>query len=349
MTVPPYQFGISEFTTMPWSFEEDIAHYSALGVNTIEVCEVKLDQSKIDAQMRLVSEHGLGISSVQPVTRTLYPSQSQPEPKPLDDRLARFRQTVETLSPWAKDAPFVTNLGIAPNGNMQEALDTAASAYRALAQFAADHGVRVAIEPLSASIVNIETAIWTVEQGLELIRAVDHPAFGLCLDFWNVWQNADLAAAIHACGDRIFLVQLSDWRTPRSFLDRLVPGQGKIPLPALLRAAHDSGYRGPYVVEIFSDNVPNALWQSDLTRLIQDCRAGMETAWQRAFEKDSPMNTTDTPTIDSAPQPGTQAASSQADAAPAETSAPSPRTDQAEIEAEEAAIGEGPEATPSPS
>lgn len=54
-------------------------------------------------------------------------------------------------------------------------------------------------------------------------------------------------------------------------------------------------------------------------------------------------------TINSAPQPGTQAASSQADAAPEETSAQTPRTDKAEIEAEEAAVGEGPEATPSPS
>ncbi len=61
------------------------------------------------------------------------------------------------------------------------------------------------------------------------------------------------------------------------------------------------------------------------------------------------MEHTDTPIIDSAPQPGTQAASSQADAAPEETSAQTPRTDKAEIEAEEAAVGEGPEATPSPS
>jgi len=283
MPAPPYQFGISEFTTNPWPFETDVAQYAALGVDTIEVCEAKLDQSNLNAQMRLIGEHGLGISSVQPVTRTLYPSQSQPEPKPLPERLARFRQTIEILGPWAENVPFVTNLGIAPNGNIQEALDTAAKDYKVLAQFAEDHGVRVAVEPLNASIVNIETAIWTVEQGLELIKAVDHPAFGLCLDFWNVWQNADLEAAIHACGDRIFLVQISDWRTPRSFLDRLVPGQGSIPLPALLRAAHDSGYTGPYVVEIFSDGVTNALWQSDLTQLIGDCRTGLDAAWQEAF------------------------------------------------------------------
>jgi len=283
MPAPPYQFGISEFTTNPWPFETDVAQYAALGVDTIEVCEAKLDQSNLNAQMRLIGEHGLGISSVQPVTRTLYPSQSQPEPKPLPERLARFRQTIEILGPWAENVPFVTNLGIAPNGNIQEALDTAAKDYKVLAQFAEDHGVRVAVEPLNASIVNIETAIWTVEQGLELIKAVDHPAFGLCLDFWNVWQNADLEAAIHACGDRIFLVQISDWRTPRSFLDRLVPGQGSIPLPALLRAAHDSGYTGPYVVEIFSDGVPGALWDGDLTQLLKDCRTGLDNAWQKAF------------------------------------------------------------------
>ncbi len=285
MAVPAYQFGISEFTTNPWPFEEDVTQYAALGVDTIEVCEAKLDQTNIDAQMRLIGEQGLGISSVQPVTRTLYPSQSQPEPKPLPERLARFRQTIENLGPWAENAPFVTNLGIPPDGNIQEALDTAAQDYKALAQFAEDHGVRIAIEPLNAAIMNIETAIWTVEQGLELIRAVDHPAFGLCLDFWNVWQNAALEAAIHACGDKIFLVQASDWRTPRSFMDRLVPGQGKIPLPALLRAAHDSGYTGPYVVEIFSDGVPNALWQTDLTQLIKDCRTGLAAAWEQAFDE----------------------------------------------------------------
>lgn len=285
MPAPPYRFGISEFTTNPWSFENDVTQYAALGVDTIEVCEAKMDQTNLDAQMRLIGEHGLQISSVQPVTRTLYPSQSQPEPKPLPERMARFRQTIKNLGPWAENVPFVTNLGIAPGGNMQEALDTAAKDYRLLAEFAADHGVRVAVEPLNASIVNIETAIWTVAQGLELIRAVDHPAFGLCLDCWNVWQNADLEAAIHACGDKIFLVQVSDWRTPRSFLDRLVPGQGKIPLPALLRATHDSGYTGPYVVEIFSDGVPNALWQSDLTQLLRDCRTGLDAAWQQAFDE----------------------------------------------------------------
>lgn len=50
-----------------------------------------------------------------------------------------------------------------------------------------------------------------------------------------------------------------------------------------------------------------------------------------------------------APLPGAQAASSQGDAAPEETAPPLSDAAQRELDAEEAAVGEGPEATPSPS
>lgn len=42
----PFPFGISEFTTMPWSFEKDVERYAALGVQAIELCEQKLDEHR---------------------------------------------------------------------------------------------------------------------------------------------------------------------------------------------------------------------------------------------------------------------------------------------------------------
>ncbi len=280
---PPYQFGVSEFTTQPWSFEQDVENYARLGVQAIEVCEAKLDAGRTEAQMRLVASHGLTISSVQPKTRTLFPSQSQPEPVGIGERLARFRQTIETLALWTPGVPFVTNTGIAPDGNIQAALDTAVREYRALADFAAERGVRIALEPLNAAIMNIESAIWTLPQAMQIVEAVDHDSFGICLDFWNVWQNAAIEEEIRRCGDKIFLVQVSDWRMPRSFQDRLVPGDGEIPLPPLLRAAHDGGYRGPYIVEIFSGDVSDSLWEGDLEQVIHNSRTGLDAAWELAF------------------------------------------------------------------
>ena len=280
-----YQFGVSEFTTNPWSFERDIETYAQLGVDTIEVCEFKLDDTRASEQLALAGQHGLAISSVQPAVRTLFPSLSQPEPKDVPARMARFRHTIDLFKGRAPHVPFVTNTGIPPKGNIQEVYDTAAREYRALAGYAHEQGVRLALEPLNASIMNEESAIWTLAQAMRLVEAVDRPNFGICLDAWNVWQNADLSAGIKACGDRIFVVQVSDWRTPRSFQDRLIVGQGEIPLAAFLRAVHETGYRGAYSVEIFSNDVPNPLWQADLVQVIRDSRAGLDAAWREAFAR----------------------------------------------------------------
>jgi sugar phosphate isomerase/epimerase len=291
---PAYQFGVSEFTTNPWSFEQDVEQYARLGVELLEVCEIKLaeDDARAAEQLALIGQHGLKISSVQPVVRTLFPSQSQPAPQDVPGRMARFRRTIERFQNVAMGVPFITNTGIPPNGNVQEVLDTAVREYQMLADFARDRGVRVALEPLNAAIMNVESSIWTLQQGLRIVQAVDRPNFGICLDVWNIWQNADVLAAIEACGrqQRTFIVQLSDWRTPRSYQDRLIPGQGEIPLPTFLRAIHESGYRGPYEVEIFSSGVPDALWDRDLSQVIMESRVGFDRAWQEAFRSTLPSS-----------------------------------------------------------
>ncbi|HVA89186.1 MAG TPA: sugar phosphate isomerase/epimerase family protein [Chloroflexota bacterium] len=279
----PLLFGVSEFTTQPWIFERDVETYAELGVAAMEICEVKLDEKRAREQCALARGKGLVISSVQPVVRTLFPSLSQPTPKDIPARMARFRQTIELLTQAAPDAPFVTNTGIPPAGNIQMVLDTAAREYRALADFAGEYGARIALEPLNASIMNEESAIWTLEQAMRVVSAVDRPNFGICLDAWNIWQNANLIQEIRACGDRIFVVQLSDWRTPRSFQDRLIVGQGEIPLAPLLRAVRGTGYHGAYSVEIFSSGVPDPLWESDLCEVIRQSRSGVEKAWRESF------------------------------------------------------------------
>jgi len=284
-----FLFGVSQFTTNPWPFERDIETYARLGVQAIEVCEFKLTDDSWQTQMTLPAAHGIQITSIQPVVRTLFPSASQSEPLDVGLRMARFRQSIERLASYAPSTAFVTNTGIAPNGNIQELIETAIPEYRHLADFAAQHNVKIALEPLNASISNIESAIWTVAQAQEMIEAVDRDNFGLCLDCWNVWQNADLDSAIRSSGPKIFVVQISDWRTPRSFRDRLIPGDGEIPLTAFFKSVRESGFTGAYSVEIFSDGVPNALWEGDLEDVIARSRVGMERAWEASTVNDMPV------------------------------------------------------------
>ncbi len=282
----PFRFGVSQFTTTPWSFEQDIEEYARLGVDTVEVCEFKLDAGRDRAgeQLSLIPEAGLEISSVQPAVRTLYPSRTQPHPENLDERMDRFRDAIELAAPFARSVPFVCNTGPSPKGNVRDAIETAARKYRALADFAGTHGVKIALEPLNPVLMNVESAIWTLAQAMRVVEAVDRENFGVCVDNWNIWQNENVVEEIKGCGDRIFVAQVSDWKTPRSFADRHVVGEGEIPTAALLRAIHETGYQGPYTLEIFSDEVSDSLWDDDLSKVIQDSRNGLEDAWKAMAE-----------------------------------------------------------------
>ncbi len=279
----PLKLGFSEFTTLPWSFERDLAAYSAAGATAMEVVEDKLDTDRAADQLAAIVAAGLTISGVQPSVRTVFDSRMVPEPRRLEDRIAALRSTIERLGPHAPGAPFIINTGAHPTGDLDEAMRVVARELKTLAPIAADHGVRLALEPLNPTSVNVESAIWTVDQALSIIEATDRDEVGLCLDYWNVWQTADLPAQIARAGDRIFTVQASGWRTPRSFADRVVPGDGPMPLADLMRATRDAGFDGAYVVEVFSVDVPDSLYD-DGDALIARSRDGMERAWAASFD-----------------------------------------------------------------
>jgi sugar phosphate isomerase/epimerase len=277
----PFQFGVSEFTTMPWSFEEDVAHYAAAGVDAIEICEFKLDPGRLEEQFALVRDKGLKICAIQAKVRTFFDSRMTPDPKGVADRTAALKSSIARLSPFAPGVTFITNTGAHPKGDMAQAMSVVTETLKALGPFAGDHGVTVALEPLNPTSVNVESAIWTVDQALDIIEATGRDEIGLCLDLWNVWQNANLEKAIVRGGDRILSLQVGDWRTPRSFADRIVPGDGDIPLGPLVKAAYSAGFEGVCTVELFSNDVADSLYKEDLDAVLGRCRAGVEAAWAK--------------------------------------------------------------------
>ncbi|MGR6331305.1 sugar phosphate isomerase/epimerase family protein [Sphingomonas sp. XXL09] len=278
-----FQLSISEFTTMPWSFDQDVERYARLGIDAIEIVEAKLDDDCVTEQMQSVRDAGLTISGLQPKVRTFFSSRMTPHPAGLDERTTALRGSIERLARYAPGVPFITNTGAHPRGDMANAMTVVANRLGELARVAADNGVLLALEPLNPSSVNVESAIWTIDQALEVIERADHEAVGLCLDYWNIWQNADVLAQIGHAGARIMTVQASDWRTPRSFADRLVPGTGDLPLADLIRATRAAGYDRPYVVEIFSNDVADSLYDRDLEQVVTDCRQGFAAAWDASF------------------------------------------------------------------
>lgn len=281
---PPYRFGMSEYTTTPATFDQDLAMYTEVGVDGIEVCQFKLDMPRAGDQLRRAQGSGLEIFSVQPQVHSIYPDTMALTPAAPRERMAAFRALIDIVAPIVPGVTMVSITGPAPKANFKLAYETAITHYRKLAEYAHDKGVRIALEPLNPVLMNVDSFIGTIPDALDIIDGVGHPAFGIWLDVWHYWQDPKWPEHVARCAGRIFGVHVSDWRRPSAFGDRLVVGTGEIPLGAMVRAIHETGYRGPYTAELFSDtSLPDSLWNGDLKNLVSKNKAGFASIWHAAF------------------------------------------------------------------
>jgi len=126
---------------------------------------------------------------------------------------------------------------------------------RDLAEQAAAHGTRVAIETMPFS------AISTVPMGAEIIAAAAHPAAGLLVDAWHVFRAETSLDELRATlrPEMIFGVELDDAAVEvvgTLFEDtvdrRLLCGDGCFDLSGLVATLRELGFSGPWGVEILS-------------------------------------------------------------------------------------------------
>jgi len=152
---------------------------------------------------------------------------------------------------------------------------------RRLAVEAGRRGVRVALEPLPFSMVG------SVPVGADLVRAVEHPAAALAVDFWHVFRAGtsldELADALTL--DLVAAVELNDADAEpvgTLFEDtrdrRRYCGEGVQDVPGFIRVLDRLGYQGPWGVEILSDEHRAAPMQEGLARARSTTLRCFETA-----------------------------------------------------------------------
>jgi sugar phosphate isomerase/epimerase len=278
-----YKFGFSEFTTWPWSYKKDLQKYREHGADVVEICEFKLAHEDYEALEELKA-YNLSPASIQMKVHSVFVDSMAGKPEEPLDRIAEMKNAIAKSAPHLPEGtPFVVITGIAPRGNFRAAVDRTVEALKELGDFAGEHRMNIAFEPLSPVNIHTDTAVWYLDQGLEVVERVNHPNVGICIDSWNVWQTPNLDEVIRQCSKRILLVQLSDWKTPRSTADRFTLGTGDIPLAKMIGAIRRTGYGGPWVVEILSSmHLDGSLWKSNLDDVLRTNREAFERLWDQA-------------------------------------------------------------------
>lgn len=116
-----------------------------------------------------------------------------------------------------------------------------------LAPFAAEAGVRLAVEPLSrfhTSFLN------TAADCRRLVDDVGHPAIGIVLDTFQMnIEEKDLGVAIRTAGPRLFQLHASE-------NDRGTPGSGHVTWTVVRDALRDIGFDDDVLIEAFNPDLP---------------------------------------------------------------------------------------------
>ena len=144
--------------------------------------------------------------------------------------------------------------GPAPDGDLGAARRQVLEGIEALLPHAAEHGVRLGIEPLHPMMIAERSVIVTLSQALDVAERFDAAQVGVVIDAYHVWWDPELEAQVERAAGRIAGYHVSDWLSPTTdvLAGRGMMGDGVIDLPRIRALVEAAGYNGPIEVEVIN-------------------------------------------------------------------------------------------------
>ena len=242
---------VHTITTKPWSLEQAAEAYARAGVRGITVWRDALGERNVARAGEMLRAHGLEVVSL--CRGGFFPSRDEKgRREAIDDNLRAIDQAA------ALGAPLVVLVcGALPNQSLERSRDQIRQGIEAVVPRAAAHGVRLAIEPLHPMYADTRSAINTLAQATDIVRAIGSPSVGVAVDVYHVWWDPALESEIQRAGREgaLFAFHVCDWKSPTRdlLLDRGLPGEGCIDIRRIRSWMESAGFRGFIEVEIFSE------------------------------------------------------------------------------------------------
>ncbi|MCU0267508.1 MAG: sugar phosphate isomerase/epimerase [Acidimicrobiales bacterium] len=241
------RISVHQWTTRSWSLDEDLAHWESAGIPAVGLAMDKLaatgDPVAAAERVRASGVHVTGLLARGPF------SLDRPERWP--DQRAAMDTIMDTALAARPDALVLTT-GPAGAATWERAADAFADVLQGTMREAEREHLPVLLEPTHA----LRADLGFVHQLRDAVELGWRVGMGVCLDVQACWSERNLAGTIGAAIDSIGLVQVSDYRVgTRCTPDRLVPGDGDVPLERILRFLLDAGYDGWFDLEVLGPAV----------------------------------------------------------------------------------------------
>ena len=266
---------INQVTTLEqWSLRQAIEGYARHGVPAIGVWRDKLNEIGVAAAARLLREAGLRVSAY--CVGGLF---TAPGEAAFRARLDEGRRMIDEAAAIGAACAVMISGGLADGSkDLAGARARSLEGLAALLPDARAAGVRLAIEPLHPMLCAARSVLTTLGMANDWCeRLGGGEELGIVIDVYNIWWDPDLEAEIARAGPRIAAFQVCDWlaETTDLRLDRGMPGDGVIDIPAIRTLVEDAGYAGYREIEIFS---ARDWWRRDPDEVVRTVKERYQTA-----------------------------------------------------------------------
>ena len=242
------RISVCQFSTFRWSFEEDIARYSALGIGSVGIWRRKLDDIGHSNGLDLVYNTKMSVSSLHWAGG--FTGDGQTFADSIEDAIESI-----LLASQLNANCLILHPGSRNGHTIKHAHRLLESALTTLIPIAADYGVKLVLEPMFGK----QSAKWTFinnyNRWLELFDKFPAEHLGCVLDTYHSGFDSRVFEGLDQLVERVALVQLADRNFSNHETDqpeppRLPLGQGQVPLEAWLGKLQHLGYDGPLELEI---------------------------------------------------------------------------------------------------
>jgi len=253
---------VSAISTFGLALDEDLAFWTRHDIDTVGVSVAKLERFGWVEGTRLVADavaRGLRVANLI----GLGPFHLA-DPTQWTQQQERLLHTLDTAVAVGAECMVFTTGPFAPL-SWEEAADALETALEPVLAVAREREVPFAIEHTNSLRVDVGF-VHTLRDAIDLARRLD---IGVCMELNACWAERGLADTIRAGADRLRLVQVSDFKVGTiTSSQRLVPGDGDMPIARILGDVIDAGYAGVFDLELIGAAINEEGYDAAIPRAV---------------------------------------------------------------------------------
>ncbi len=257
---PLARLSLNTATTKHWTLKEAVDGAARAGLPAVGLWRDRVAEAGLSTSARIIRDSGLRVSSL---CRGGF--LTAPDPEGRRAALAENKAAIDEAAALGT-SELIMVVGGLPSGSRDliGARHQVADLLAELAPYAADHHVRLVLEPLHPMYCADRAVISTLRQALDLAAPHAPTTVGVVVDTFHVWWDPDLQSQIARAGaeHRLACYQICDWNLPiaqDALLSRGMMGDGYIDFDAITQWIANTGYTGDVEVEIFNEDI----WAAD--------------------------------------------------------------------------------------